>query len=60
MAPIFVAPLIACLLPASQDIVALLTRKPRPLLAGLAGIGLLMLLIELGQQNAYEFVYFKF
>jgi alginate O-acetyltransferase complex protein AlgI len=60
MAPIFVVPLIACLLPASQDIVALLTRKPRPLLAGLAGIGLLMLLIELGERNAYEFVYFKF
>jgi alginate O-acetyltransferase complex protein AlgI len=60
MAPIFVAPLIACLLPASQDIVALLTRKPRPMLAGLLGIGLLMLLIELGQRNAYEFVYFKF
>jgi alginate O-acetyltransferase complex protein AlgI len=60
MAPIFVVPLVACLLPASQDIVALLTRKPRPVLAGLGGIGLLMLLIELGQRNAYEFVYFKF
>ena len=60
MAPIFVAPLIACLLPASQDIVALLTRKPRPVLAGLLGLGLLMLLIELGERNAYEFVYFKF
>jgi alginate O-acetyltransferase complex protein AlgI len=60
MAPIFVGPLVACLLPASQDIVAQLTRKPRPVLAGLLGIGLLTLLIELGERNAYEFVYFKF
>jgi alginate O-acetyltransferase complex protein AlgI len=57
---IFVAALIACLLPASQDIVALLARKPRPVLAGLLGFGLLALLIEIGERNVYEFVYFKF
>lgn len=60
LVPIFAAPLIACLLPASQDIVALLSRKPRPVLAGLLGIGLLALLIEIGERNVYEFVYFKF
>jgi alginate O-acetyltransferase complex protein AlgI len=47
-------------LPASQDIVELLARKPRPVLAGLLGTGLLALLIEIGQRNVYEFVYFKF
>jgi alginate O-acetyltransferase complex protein AlgI len=60
LAPLFLAPLIACLLPASQDIVELLARKPRPVLAGLLGTGLLALLIEIGQRNVYEFVYFKF
>jgi alginate O-acetyltransferase complex protein AlgI len=58
--PIIVAALAACLLPASQDIIELLTRKPRPLLAGLLGIAMLALLIELGDQDVYEFVYFKF
>jgi alginate O-acetyltransferase complex protein AlgI len=58
--PILVGPLIACLLPASQDIVALLTRKPRPALAGLLGIVILALLIELGERGVHEFVYFKF
>jgi D-alanyl-lipoteichoic acid acyltransferase DltB (MBOAT superfamily) len=58
--PIIVAALAACLLPASQDVIALLTRKPRPLLAGLLGIAMLALFIELGDQDVYEFVYFKF
>jgi D-alanyl-lipoteichoic acid acyltransferase DltB (MBOAT superfamily) len=58
--PIFAAALAACLLPASQDIIALLTRRPRPLLAGLLGIVMLALLIELGDQDVYEFAYFKF
>jgi D-alanyl-lipoteichoic acid acyltransferase DltB (MBOAT superfamily) len=60
LVPIFVAPLIAFLLPASQDIVALLTSKPRPVLASLLGFGILALLIELGDQGIHEFVYFKF
>jgi D-alanyl-lipoteichoic acid acyltransferase DltB (MBOAT superfamily) len=58
--PIVVAPLIAFLLPASQDIIALLTRRPRPVLAGLLGVGLLVLLIELGERNVHEFAYFRF
>jgi alginate O-acetyltransferase complex protein AlgI len=58
--PIFVAPLIACLLPASQDIVAWLTRKPNPVLAALLGIGILALLIEIGDGDVHEFAYFKF
>jgi hypothetical protein len=58
--PILAALLIACLLPASQDIVARLTSKPRPVLAGLLGIGILALLIEIGDRDVHEFVYFKF
>ncbi len=58
--PIFAAVLVAFLLPASQDVIALLTRRPRPVLAGLLGIAVLALLIELGDQDVYEFAYFKF
>jgi alginate O-acetyltransferase complex protein AlgI len=60
LAPLVVVPLIAFLLPSSQDIIALLTRRPRPWLAAMLGIGILALLIELGEQNVHEFVYFKF
>jgi alginate O-acetyltransferase complex protein AlgI len=58
--PILIGPLVAFLLPASQDIVARLTARPRPLLAGLLGIGILALLIEIGDQQLYEFIYFQF
>jgi D-alanyl-lipoteichoic acid acyltransferase DltB (MBOAT superfamily) len=57
---LFIVPLVAFLLPASQDIIALLTRRPRPWVAALLGIGILVLLIELGEQNVYEFAYYKF
>lgn len=58
--PIFAAVLFAFLAPASQDTIALLMRRPRPVLAGLLGVGMLLLLIELGDQDVYEFAYFKF
>jgi hypothetical protein len=58
--PIFAAVLIALLSPASQDVIALFTRRPRPMLAGLLGIAVLGLLIELGDREVYEFAYFKF
>jgi hypothetical protein len=57
---LFIVPLVAFLLPASQDIIELLTRRPRPWLAALLGVGLLVLLIEIGEQNVYEFAYYKF
>ncbi|MDB5519538.1 MAG: putative polybetaDmannuronate Oacetylase, partial [Tardiphaga sp.] len=60
LTPLVAAMLVAFLLPASQDLVALLTRKPRPLLAAFLGIVLLALLIELGDRDVYEFVYFRF
>jgi D-alanyl-lipoteichoic acid acyltransferase DltB (MBOAT superfamily) len=60
LAPLVIVPLVAFLLPSSQDIIALLTRRPRPWLAALVGLGILALFIELGEQNVHEFVYFKF
>ncbi|MGH6754547.1 MAG: MBOAT family O-acyltransferase [Bradyrhizobium sp.] len=56
---IYIVPLFA-LLPASQGIIELLTRRPRPWLAALVGVGLLALLIELGGRNANGFAYFYF
>ncbi|MGY4430364.1 D-alanyl-lipoteichoic acid acyltransferase DltB (MBOAT superfamily) [Bradyrhizobium sp. F1.13.1] len=58
--PLIVAPLFAFLLPASQDIVAVLTRRPNPWLAGLLGLGLFALLLHMGGRDLHDFVYFKF
>jgi alginate O-acetyltransferase complex protein AlgI len=58
--PLVIVPLMAFLLPASQDIVALLTRRPRPWLAALTGTGLLCILIEMGERDVSGFAYFKF
>jgi len=58
--PLFGAAVLAFLLPASQDIVAFFTRRPNVPLAVLLGIGLLALLLQIGEQNLHEFVYFKF
>jgi hypothetical protein len=58
--PLIVAPLFAFLLPASQDIVAVFTRRPNPALAGALGIGLFALLLHMGGRDLHEFVYFRF
>jgi alginate O-acetyltransferase complex protein AlgI len=58
--PLLIIPLMAFLLPASQDIVALLTRRPRPWLFALVGFVLLAILVELGERNVSGFAYFKF
>jgi hypothetical protein len=60
LAPIVIVPLLAFLLPASQDIIERLTRRQRPWLAALVGIGLLALLIDLGERNVNGFAYFYF
>ncbi|MGB6399129.1 MAG: MBOAT family protein, partial [Bradyrhizobium sp.] len=60
LAPIFVVPLVAFLLPASQDSIEMLTRRPRPWFAALVGFNLLALLIELGKRNVNGFAYFNF
>jgi alginate O-acetyltransferase complex protein AlgI len=58
--PLVVAPLMAFLLPASQDVIALLMGRPRPWLAALIGLGLLVILLALGERNVNEFAYYKF
>jgi alginate O-acetyltransferase complex protein AlgI len=55
-----VVPLIAFLLPASQDIIAWLTRKPRPWLFVLTGLTLFVILLDLGERNVAGFGYFNF
>jgi D-alanyl-lipoteichoic acid acyltransferase DltB (MBOAT superfamily) len=58
--PIAVAALVAFLLPASQDIVAWLNERPRQAVAAALALVVVALLIELGDRDAYEFVYFQF
>jgi D-alanyl-lipoteichoic acid acyltransferase DltB (MBOAT superfamily) len=58
--PLVVVPLMAFLLPASQDIIARAMNKPRPWLAALIGLGLLAILIDMGERNTHGFAYYKF
>ena len=58
--PIAIITLMAFLLPASQDIIAALMRRPRPWFAGLIGFGLLAILVALGEGNVSGFAYYKF
>jgi alginate O-acetyltransferase complex protein AlgI len=59
-APIIVAAACALLLPASQDIVAWLNERPRKAVAAALGLAVVAILVELGDRDAYEFVYFQF
>ena len=59
-APIIVAALCAYLLPASQDIVAWINARPRPVFAAALGLVAVAALVNLGDRDAYEFVYFQF
>ena len=58
--PIIVAGLVAFTLPASQDIVAWLNERPRKVVAAALGLVVVAVLVELGDREAYEFVYFQF
>jgi len=58
--PIFVAAFVAIALPPSQDIVAWLNERPRRSVAAALGLVVVAILIELGDREAYEFVYFQF
>lgn len=55
-----IVPLFAFLLPSSQDIIAFLTRRPRPWLFVLAGLTLFVILLDLGERNVVGFGYFNF
>jgi hypothetical protein len=58
--PIIVAGVIACTLPASQDIAAWLNERPRKAVAAALALVVVAILVELGDREAYEFVYFQF
>jgi D-alanyl-lipoteichoic acid acyltransferase DltB (MBOAT superfamily) len=58
--PIIVSALVAFTLPASQDIVAWINERPRTVFAAALGLAAVALLVELGDRDAYEFVYFQF
>ncbi|MGE0037969.1 MAG: MBOAT family protein [Xanthobacteraceae bacterium] len=58
--PIIAAALCAFLLPASQDIVDRLTERPRGAIAAGLGVLAVIILVQLGDRDAYEFVYFQF
>src|SRR4051812_9597553 len=58
--PILLAALVAFALPPTQHIVAWLNERPRTVIAAALGIVAVALLVELGDQDAYEFVYFQF
>jgi hypothetical protein len=58
--PIIVAALVAVLLPASQDIAAWLNERPRKVVAVALALAVVAILVELGDREAYEFVYFQF
>jgi alginate O-acetyltransferase complex protein AlgI len=55
-----IVPLVAFVLPSSQDIIAFLTRRPRPWLFVLAGLTLFVILLDLGERNVVGFGYFNF
>jgi D-alanyl-lipoteichoic acid acyltransferase DltB (MBOAT superfamily) len=57
---ILVGAMCALLLPASQDIVAWLTERPKPVIATALGVLMVVLLVELGDRDSYEFIYFQF
>ena len=58
--PIVVSGLVAFLAPASQDIVMWINERPRTVAAAALGLVAVALLVELGDRDAYEFVYFQF
>jgi hypothetical protein len=58
--PIIVAGIVAFTLPPSQDIVVWLNERPRKAVAAALGLAVVVVLVELGDREAYEFVYFQF
>jgi|tagenome__1003787_1003787.scaffolds.fasta_scaffold20883453_2 alginate O-acetyltransferase complex protein AlgI len=58
--PLFIAAFCAFALPASQDIVEWLVARPRQIVAVALGLVMVAVLVELGDRDVYEFVYFQF
>ena len=58
--PIIVSGVVAVALPASQEIAMWINERPRTVAAAARGLVAVALLVELGDRDAYEFVYFQF
>jgi D-alanyl-lipoteichoic acid acyltransferase DltB (MBOAT superfamily) len=58
--PVIISGLVAFTLPASQHIVMWINERPRTVAAAALGLVAVALLVELGDRDAYEFVYFQF
>jgi alginate O-acetyltransferase complex protein AlgI len=58
--PLVIVPLMAFLLPATQDMVDRVMQRPRPWLGVVGGLGLLAILILLGEGNVRGFAYYQF
>ena len=58
--PIIVSGVVAVALPASQEIAMWINERPRTVAAAALGLVAVALLVELGDRDAYEFVYFQF
>jgi alginate O-acetyltransferase complex protein AlgI len=57
---IAVAAACAILLPPSYRVAAWLAREPRPIVAVGLGLTMIAILVQLGRDKAYEFIYFQF
>lgn len=58
--PIVISALVAFLAPASQHIAIWFNERPRTVFAAALGLVAVALLVNLGDRDAYEFVYFQF
>jgi len=58
--PIVISALVAFTLPASQHIAMWINERPRSIAAAALGLVTVALLVQLGDRDAYEFVYFQF
>jgi hypothetical protein len=47
-------------LPASQDIAARVLERPRPIVAAVLALVAVAILVELGDKDSYDFIYFQF
>jgi D-alanyl-lipoteichoic acid acyltransferase DltB (MBOAT superfamily) len=59
-ATVAICSLVALALPSTRELVERLTSKPRPATAVAAAIVTVIILLQLGDNESYEFIYFQF
>ena len=58
--PVAICSVIAVLLPSTRQLVERLTARPWPTVAVAAALGSVLVLLQLSDHEAYEFIYFQF